>query len=113
MIFSWLLLLVPLALALHYLLHVGPLWTFACAVLAIVPLAEWIRRATEQLAARAGPAVGGLLNVTFGNLTELVLALFLLAAGKADIVKGQITGSIIGNALLGLGLAILAGAWGR
>ena len=113
MIFSWLLLLVPLALALHYLLHVGPLWTFVCAVLAIVPLAEWIRRATEQLAHRAGAAVGGLLNVTFGNTPELVLALFVLSTGETTVVKGQITGSIIGNSLLGLGLAIIAGSWGR
>lgn len=113
MIFSWLLLLVPLALVLHYLLHVGPLWTFVCAVLAIVPLAEWIRRATEQLAHRAGAAVGGLLNVTFGNTAELVLALFVLSTGETAVVKGQITGSIIGNSLLGLGLAIIAGSWGR
>ena len=113
MIFTWLLLLVPLALGLHYFLHVGPLWTFICAVLAIVPLAEWIRRATEQLAHRAGSAVGGLLNVTFGNTAELVLALFVLSTGNTAVVKGQITGSIIGNSLLGLGLAIIAGSWGR
>jgi Ca2+:H+ antiporter len=113
MIFTWLLLLVPLALALHYLFHVGPLWTFIVAVLAIVPLAEWIRRATEQLAHRAGSAVGGLLNVTFGNTAELILALFVLSTGETSVVKGQITGSIIGNSLLGLGLAILAGSWGR
>ncbi|MEO6871672.1 MAG: calcium/proton exchanger [Chthoniobacterales bacterium] len=113
MIFTWLLLLVPLALGLHYLLHIGPIWTFGCAVLAIIPLAEWIRRATEQLAHRVGPAVGGLLNVTFGNTAELILALFVLTTGETGVVKGQITGSIIGNSLLGLGLAILVGSWGR
>ncbi len=113
MIFNWLLLLVPLALALHYFFHVGPLWIFICAVLAIVPLAEWIRRATEQLAQRAGSAIGGLLNVTFGNTAELILALFVLSTGETTVVKGQITGSIIGNSLLGLGLAIIAGSWGR
>lgn len=113
MIFTWLLLLVPLSLALEYLLHAGDLWVFAAAVLAIVPLAEWIRRSTEQLAKRAGPAIGGLLNVTFGNATELVLALFVLNAGHPQVVKAQITGSIIGNSLLGLGLAILVGSWGR
>ncbi len=113
MIFNWLLLLVPLALALHYFLHIGPLWTFVSAVLAIVPLAEWIRRATEQLAHRAGSAIGGLLNVTFGNTAELILALFVLSTGETAVVKGQITGSIIGNSLLGLGLAIIAGSWGR
>ena len=113
MIFTWLLLLVPVSLALEYFLRIRPIWVFVSAVLAIVPLAEWIRRATEQLAARATPAIGGLLNVTFGNTAELVLALFVLAAGETGVVKGQITGSIIGNSLLGLGLAILVGSWGR
>ncbi len=112
-IFSWLLLLVPASLALRYFIHPGPLWIFVAGVLAIVPLAEWIRRATENLAHRAGPALGGLLNVTFGNTAELILALFVLSAGHADVVKGQITGSIIGNSLLGLGLAIVVGSWGR
>ena len=79
----------------------------------MIPLAEWIRRATEHLARRAGPAIGGLLNVSFGNTAELVLALFVLAAGKPDVVKAQLTGSIIGNSLLGLGLAIVVGSIGR
>lgn len=107
------LLLIPLSLALKYLWHAPATLVFACAVLAIVPLAEWIRRATEQTAHIAGPSVGGLLNVTFGNATELILALFVLSAGAAEVVKGQITGSIIGNSLLGLGLAIIVGCWGR
>jgi Ca2+:H+ antiporter len=113
MIFVWLLLLIPLSLALEYLFHAGPIWIFTTSILAIVPLAEWIRRATEHLAARATPAVGGLLNVTFGNTAEFILALFVLGAGHSNVVKGQITGSIIGNSLLGLGLAILAGSWRR
>jgi Ca2+:H+ antiporter len=113
MIFVWLLLLVPVSLTLEYFFHAGPVWVFITSILAIVPLAEWIRRATEHLATRATPAVGGLLNVTFGNTAEFVLALFVLAAGHANVVKGQITGSIIGNSLLGLGLAILAGSWRR
>jgi len=113
MIFVWLLLLIPVSLALEYVFHAGPLWVFTTSILAIVPLAEWIRRATEHLAARATPAVGGLLNVTFGNTAEFILALFVLAAGHPSVVKGQITGSIIGNSLLGLGLAILAGSWRR
>jgi Ca2+:H+ antiporter len=104
--------LVPVSLLLKYVLPVAPVWVFITAVLAIAPLADWVRRATEQLARRAGPAVGGLLNVTFGNMPELVLALFVLAAGQADVVKGQITGSIIGNSLLGLGLAVVVGTWG-
>ena len=113
MIFNWLLLLVPVPLILTYVVHAAPVWIFVSAVLAIVPLAEWIRRATEQLAKLSGPAIGGLLNVTFGNTAELVLALFVLSAGQQDVVKAQITGSIIGNSLLGLGLAILIGSWGR
>jgi len=113
MIWTWLLLLTPLSLVLSHLLHAGPIWVFVCATLAIVPLAEWIRRATEQIGRTAGSAVGGLLNVTFGNVAELVLAFFILAKGQSEVVKGQITGSIIGNSLLGLGLAIVVGCWGR
>ncbi len=78
-----------------------------------MPLAEWIRRATEQLARSLGGAIGGLLNVSFGNIAELLLALSVLLHGRPDVVKGQITGSIIGNSLLGLGLAVVAGSWGR
>ncbi|HWG44997.1 MAG TPA: calcium/proton exchanger [Gemmataceae bacterium] len=113
MIFVYLLLLVPLSLALAYIFHAPPIWIFVTAVLAIVPLAEWLRRATDQMAKLAGPAIGGLLNVTFGNMAELLLGLFVLASGQAEVVKGQITGAIIGNGLLGLGLAIVVGTWGR
>jgi Ca2+:H+ antiporter len=97
---------------LHYF-HAPPLLVFICAALAIVPLAEWIRRATEQVAEHAGSVIGGLLNVTFGNSAELILAIFVLSAGNTRVVKATITGSIIGNSLLGLGLAILVGSWGR
>jgi Ca2+:H+ antiporter len=113
MVLLLLLLLVPVSLALAYVVHAPALWIFVAAILAIVPLAEWIRRSTEQLALVAGAAIGGLLNVTFGNATELVLALFILRAGHDAVVKAQITGSIIGNSLLGLGLAIVVGTWGR
>jgi len=109
----WLLLLVPIAAAVHYLLDARPLWTFVAGVAAIVPLAEWIRRGTEQISHRAGAAIGGLLNATFGNTAELVLAIFVLLTGQADVVKAQITGSIIGNGLLGFGLAITIGTWGK
>ena len=112
MIFGYLLLFVPLSLALAYS-HVPPLWIFVTAAAAIIALAEWIRRATEQVAAHAGSVIGGLLNVTFANSAELILAIFLLKSGKMSIVKATITGSIIGNSLLGLGLAILVGSWGR
>jgi Ca2+:H+ antiporter len=86
---------------------------FVVSAGAVIPLAEWIRRGTEQLAARAGPAIGGLLNVSFGNAAELILALFVLLSGQTSVVKAQITGSIIGNALLGLGLCVLIGGWGK
>src|SRR3954451_17147935 len=104
--------LVPLSL-LAPRLGAGPVLVFLLAGLAIVPLADWIRRATEQVAATAGSAIGGLLNVTFGNAAELILALFILARGSAAVVKASITGSIIGNSLLSLGLAILVGGWSR
>lgn len=104
--------MVPLSWALG---HFGapPLWVFVAAAVAIIPLADWIRRGTEQVAGLAGPAIGGLLNVTFGNAAELILALFVLSAGKPGVVKATITGSIVGNSLLGLGLAIIVGSWGR
>ncbi len=112
MIFLYLLLLIPVSLALGY--FGAPSWViFAASALAIVPLAEWIRRATEQLSEHTGSVIGGLLNVTFGNMAELILAIFVLSEGKTSVVKATITGSIIGNSLLGLGLAILVGSWGR
>ncbi|HEV7857900.1 MAG TPA: calcium/proton exchanger [Pyrinomonadaceae bacterium] len=112
MIFTYLLLLIPLSLALHYF-GAPPLFVFISAALSIIPLAEWIRRATEQVAEHAGSVIGGLLNVTFGNSAELILAIFVLSAGNTRVVKATITGSIIGNSLFGLGLAILVGSWGR
>jgi Ca2+:H+ antiporter len=112
MMFAFLLVFVPLSLALAYL-HASPMWIFITATAAIIPLAQGIRLATEQMAEHAGAAIGGLLNVTFGNMAELILALFLLHSGKTGVVQAMITGSIIGNSLVGLGLAILAGSWGR
>jgi len=105
-------LLVPLSLALEWF-DASPVWVFASGAAAIIPLGSWIRRATEQVAERAGPAIGGLMNVTFGNAAEFILALFVLRSGNVGVVKATITGSIIGNSLLGLGMAILAGSWGR
>jgi Ca2+:H+ antiporter len=107
-----LLLLIPVSIALAYI-KAPPLWVFAAAAAAIIPLAQWIRRATEQIANRAGSSIGGLLNVTLGNAAELIVALFVLNTGNTAVVKATITGSIIGNSLLGLGLAILAGTVGR
>ncbi|HEY8164044.1 MAG TPA: calcium/proton exchanger [Gemmatimonadaceae bacterium] len=113
MIFKLLLGLIPVSLILAYVVHAPPLWIFVVSVLAIIPLAEWIRQSTEQLAERLGSAVGGLLNVTFGNMAELILALFVLRSGHPGVVKAQITGSIIGNSLLGLGLAAVVGGFVR
>jgi Ca2+:H+ antiporter len=112
-IFKLLLLLIPVSLILEYAVHAGPMWIFITAVIAIVPLAEFIRESTEHLSERLGSAIGGLLNVTFGNMAELILALFVLYEGHASVVKAQITGAIIGNSLLGLGLAIVVGTFGR
>nr|WP_202630411.1 calcium/proton exchanger [Deinococcus alpinitundrae] len=108
-----LLVFIPISLLLEYVFHAPPLWVFGAATVAIIPLADWLRKATEQVAARAGQTIGGLLNVTFGNLAELIIAIFVLLGGNVAVVKAQITGSIIGNGLLGLGLAILIGSFGR
>src|SRR3954464_10209415 len=113
MLWRALLLLVPISVILAMIDAVPRVLVFATAILAIVPLAEWVRNATEHVAARAGSAIGGLLNVTFGNAPELILALFVLSGGHPAVVKAQITGSLIGNSLLGLGLAIVAGSFGR
>ena len=112
MISTWLLLVVPAAVA-AYLLHLPALPVFALGVVAVGVLADWVRRATEQVANRAGPAVGGLLNISFGSVAELVLALFVLIDGKPGVVQAQVTGSIMGTALLGLGLAALVGGLRR
>ena len=76
-------------------------------------LAEWIRVATDQLTHHTGAAIGGLLTVSLGSTAELVLALFVLAQGQSEVVHAQITGSIIGTSLFGLGLAIVVGGAGR
>jgi Ca2+:H+ antiporter len=104
--------LVPVGPILHAL-GVSPIWVFLTGILGVGVLADWIRRATEQLARHTGSALGGLLSVSLGSLAELLLALFVLAGGAAEVVHAQITGSIIGTSLLGLGLAIIAGGAGR
>lgn len=111
-ILKLLLVFVPLA-ALAEWLHWGPLTVFAFACIAIIPLAGLMGEATENLAAKLGAGVGGLLNATFGNAAELIIALVALHRGLYDVVKASLTGSIIGNVLLVLGLAILAGGRNR
>ena len=86
---------------------------FATSALGIVPTAALMGRATEELAARSGPGIGGLLNVTFGNAPELIIALFALGQGLHEVVKASIVGSIVGNILLVLGAAMLFGGLGR
>jgi Ca2+:H+ antiporter len=109
-----LLLLVFVVLApISHVLHWGGIATFAFAALAIIPLAGLMGEATENLAARLGAGVGGLLNATFGNAAELIIALVALQRGLYDVVKASLTGSIIGNILLVLGLACLMGGVGR
>ena len=108
-----LLLVVPVAPVLAWLIGAPPILVFAAGALAIGVLADWVRRGTEQMAEHVGQAVGGLLNVSFGSLAEVILALFVLARGDAGVVRAQITGSIIGTSLFGLGLAIVVGSLGR
>jgi Ca2+:H+ antiporter len=104
-----LLVFVPVALAMEYLLHANAIAIFATSALAIIPLAGLMGRATEQIAERVGEGVGGLLNATFGNAAELIIAIIALRAGLHDLVKASITGSIIGNILLVFGLSALVG----
>ncbi|MDX2031192.1 MAG: calcium/proton exchanger [Blastocatellia bacterium] len=105
---NWFLIFVPIAAALEFT-HANPIAIFAASALAIIPLAGWMGRATEHLAEKMGQGVGGLLNATFGNAAELIIALMALRKGLYDVVKASITGSIIGNILLVLGLSILFG----
>lgn len=99
---------VPVALVLEFM-HADPTWVFITSALGIVPLAGILGEATDVLAVRAGQRVGALLNATFGNAAELIITISAIRAGLLQVVKASITGSIIGNILLVLGLAVLAG----
>src|SRR5688572_25495193 len=107
-----LLLAVPVAIGLHFA-HAAPLIVFIAAAVAIIPLAGVLGEATEKLSAHSGPVIGGFLNATMGNATELIIAFFALRAGHIEVVKASLSGSIIGNMLLVLGLALLLGGIGR
>ncbi|OAI47621.1 cation transporter [Planctomycetaceae bacterium SCGC AG-212-F19] len=113
----WLLVFVPVAIVLE-VMHAPGVWVFVASCVAIVPLAGLMGRATENLAETLGAGIGGLLNATFGNAAELIIALMALRAAALDphgpgrmyaLVKASLTGSIVGNILLVLGVAILAG----
>ncbi len=101
-------LFIPAAVALE-LLHASPTIIFAAAALGVIPTAALMGKATEELAAQTGPGIGGLLNVTFGNAPELIIAFFALLEGLQEVVKASIVGSIIGNLLLVLGASMLVG----
>ncbi len=103
---------IPAAIALE-LAHAEPVLVFAAAALGVIPCAAVMGEATEAIAARTGPGIGGLLNVTFGNAPELIIAFFALLEGLQEVVKASIAGSIIGNILLVLGASMLVGGWKR
>ncbi|MBK8051491.1 MAG: calcium/proton exchanger [Anaerolineales bacterium] len=104
----WLLLLFPVAIAAE-LLHWGDLVIFAASALAIIPIAGLLGEATESLAEKTGPQIGGLLNATLGNAAELIITLIAINAGAIELVRASIIGSILGNLLFVLGLALLLG----
>ena len=112
---GWPYLLVPFipAAILLDLLNASQGLIFVCSALGIVPTAALMGRATEELAARSGPGIGGLLNVTFGNAPELIIALFALGHGLHEVVKASLIGSILGNLLLVMGASMLVGGLGR
>jgi Ca2+:H+ antiporter len=108
---------IPFAYAVHYWLGKGhdwePILTFILAALGVIPLAHLMGESTEHLAEQTGPTWGGLLNATFGNAAELIIAIIAIQRGLNDIVMASLTGSILGNLLLVSGAAILAGGWNR
>jgi Ca2+:H+ antiporter len=110
---NWLLIFIPIAVLLEHAAPEQALWIFLAAAVAIMPLAGWMGKATEQLAERTGEGIGGLLNATFGNAAELIIALVALRGGLHEVVKASLAGSIVGNILLVLGAAMLAGGLGR
>jgi Ca2+:H+ antiporter len=109
-IFYGMLILVPVTIIAH-ILGISEGLVFFLSALAIVPLAKFIGEATEELSVHVGSAFGGFLNATFGNATELIISIFALRVGLIEVVKASITGSIIGNLLLVLGMSILAGGF--
>ncbi|HEY8867271.1 MAG TPA: calcium/proton exchanger [Solirubrobacteraceae bacterium] len=103
---------IPLAIVLD-LAGASATFVFFASALGVIPTAALMGRATEELADRSGPGIGGLLNVTFGNAPELIIALFALGKGLHEVVKASLIGSILGNILLVLGAAMLVGGIGR
>ena len=108
---------IPVAFLIHYWLGKDKSWepvaTFIFAAVGVIPLAHLMGESTEHLSERTGPTWGGLLNATFGNAAELIIAIIALTRGLTDIVKASLTGSILGNLLLVGGLSMVAGGWKR
>ena len=105
--------LAPVAIVLHLAFHLGGTVDFVLASAALVPLAWLIGEATEQAAHHTGPGIGGFLNATFGNAPELIIALFAISEGLFEVVRGSLSGSVIGNLLLVLGFSLLFGGRGE
>lgn len=105
---NWLFAFIPVSLVLEHL-HVAAPYIFFSAALSIIPIASLIIQATEQIASRTGDAIGGLLNATFGNAPELIIAFVALNAGMLDMVRASLIGAILANTLLALGIAFLLG----
>src|SRR3954452_9521563 len=108
---------IPIAFLVHYLIGAGKSWeptaTFVLASLGVIPLAHLMGHATEHLSERTGPTWGGLLNATFGNAAELIIAIIAMTKGLNEVVKASLTGSILGNLLLVAGAAMVVGGWNR
>jgi Ca2+:H+ antiporter len=105
--------LAPVTLLVDFLAHPGDTALFVLAAVALVPLAWLIGEATEHAAHHTGPGIGGFLNATFGNAPELIIALFAVGEGLTEVVRGSLTGSVVSNLLLVLGLSLVAGGRGR
>src|SRR5688500_2135013 len=105
--------LAPITIALHYLADLGSTAEFLLAAAALIPLAWLIGEATEHAAHHTGAGIGGFLNATFGNAPELIIALFAVADGLYEVVRGSLTGSVVGNLLLVLGFSLVFGGRGE
>jgi len=107
-----LMIFIPLTIIFEYM-RFDPLWIFLGSAAAIIPLAKWMGIATEELSIKLGEGLGGFMNATFGNATELIIAIFALQRGLVEVVEASITGSIVSNFLFVLGLSFLYGGWGK
>src|SRR5262245_47052721 len=104
---NWLFVFIPVTVAVEHLEGVAPPVLFFCAALAIIPIAALIVHSTEELAKKTGDAIGGLLNATFGNAPELIIAMVALKAGLMDMVRASLIGAILANMLMAMGVSFL------